>query len=252
MKRFVLCILAIIITSCVLCLSSCENDNAVSSSSEENSLSSDVAQSSEASQNDPEKNYIVLDEIDVVFDIENSTMTITEDTLRAPLVQTIVFEDGVIKVTSVFEDEEDEALKSEYQYSKNGGKITEFSSETANAKIEYDEKDRISKITFVASENTFVYSFSYSEYGVMTITSDSKADMTLYGHKDFGGIIASEVIDSVVVENNELLIKTNGSEKTYAVDEVSPEEFEMFSNWNLIDFTLELYTTFDRGFVLEE
>lgn len=250
MKRFVLCILALIITSCVLCLSSCKKGNDVSSSSEENSLSSDVDQSSELSQNDPEKNYIVLDEIDVVFDIENSTMTIT-DTQREPLVQTIVFEDEVIKVTSVFEDEKDEVLKSEYQYSKNGGKITEFSSKTANARIEYDEKDRISKITLVASENTFVYSFSYSESGIMAITSDSKADTTLYGHKDFLGIISSEVIDSVVVENNELLIKADGSEKTYAVDEVSAEEFELFSKWNLIDFTLELYTTFDRGFVLE-
>ncbi len=242
MKRILLCILAFIIVSSVFCFSSCEKDSTDTFSAAESNLE----------QNTPEKKYIVTEDRKVTFDVAKDTIVIVEDNPRAPLIETIVVQEDTVKVVSVFEDEPEEKMNFEYRISKNGGKITAFSSETSNAKIEYDEKNRISKISFVTSENTCVYSFSYSESGIMTITSDSNADMTLYGHKDFVGIISSEVIDSVAVENNELLIKLSGNEKTCSIEEVSAEELEMFSTWNLIDFILELYTTFDRGFLLEE
>lgn len=234
MKRFISAILAIITISSLLCLASCEKGD----------------ESSEASKAPTsDKKYVVAEEIEKIsFDVQNKSMTLVLNTPYATLNRKIVFEDGIIRETNNFEGDELEHT-SVYRYTEADGKITAFSTNGIDAKIEYDGKGRTSKITYVCSDKTYNYSFSYNESGIMTITSDFKKDMKVYGHSDYARLLSDYEIKAASIKEGTLSVSMNNTDVPYPVYEVSADEYELFSIYYTIDFIRDVHLTFDRGFV---
>lgn len=281
MKHFLSCILALIVAATALCLASCgksddtssklEESNSASTSeqpsstpetseSSESSDISDVSDNSENIQDDiSDKRYIITTDFDFEFDIENNTLTVTESSPNAPLINKFVFEGDVIKVSSRFEDEDTENVY-EFKYTETNGKLTKWETENESAEIEYDANDRISKVTYVETYDdapeTYTYTFTYTEEGAVTIASDKNSEMMVYGHEDFYGLTVGYEVISAVVENDELTVKLNHGgesdyveEVSYDLKEVTEEEFKMYSIWGVIDYIDEIDGHFDREFV---
>lgn len=234
MKRIISAILAVIMIFGVLCFASCEKGDETSKDSKTDTS---------------DKKYIVAEEIEkIAFDVQNKSMTLVINNPYATLNRKIVFEDGIIRETNNFAGDELEHT-SVYRYTETDGKITAFSTNGIDAKIEYDEKERMSKITYAVSDKTYNYAFSYNESGVMEITSDVKKDLNLYSHTNYARLITDFEFNEAAVEEGDLMVTAETRKAAYPIYEVSKEEFELFSIYYTIDFAREIHLTFDRGFV---
>ncbi len=277
MKRFALLVLTVILVSAMI-FSACTNDGekdqtskdisentsseSMAPSEEDSSIVDESSENSEAGKKEDviidlkNGHYIITQELDVTFDIENASMCVVEQTPVDVLTSNITFENGIMTVAKERKNEsgEYESIISEdalsYEYTLNNSLITSFKNDVLNIAFEYDAESRLSKIVYNEDYSEYTFNFSYNEKGIMTVLVEDMADLKLHGYDGFYEILTSYDVTEISGINGELVVKTN-STISFAVKELSKEEYEMYIIWKLYDFACDLKATADRGFFVE-